>query len=240
MQPTKLLCLEDFTLLTTDATVLDVFEEEGKTVVVLDQTVFYPQGGGQPYDTGVITGPSGSFAVEAVHFVDGIVKHIGSMGNGTVSSGEAVHCVVDAERRQLHSRLHSAAHVITMGVYRLGLPWTPGKGYHFPQGSYVEYGAPAVSDKEKIKSDLEQACNDCVAEDRLTTIRFMPKEKMHEVCLHVPDNLPEGKPARVVMYGDFGVPCGGTHVTHLGEIGHIAIRKMRGDGGVIRVSYEIS
>ena len=49
MESTKLLYLENFTLLNSEAKVVDVLEENGKTVVLLDQTVFYPQGGGQPY-----------------------------------------------------------------------------------------------------------------------------------------------------------------------------------------------
>ena len=48
MSATKLLYLEDFSLLTSDASVVDVLNEEGRDVVLLDQTIFYPQGGGQP------------------------------------------------------------------------------------------------------------------------------------------------------------------------------------------------
>lgn len=52
MTHTKLLCLEEMNALSCTAEVVDIFEEDGKTVAVLDQTVFYPQGGGQPYDKG--------------------------------------------------------------------------------------------------------------------------------------------------------------------------------------------
>ena len=58
MEPTKLLYLEDFNLLNTEARIIDVLEENGKNIVLLDQTVFYPQGGGQPYDCLLYTSPS--------------------------------------------------------------------------------------------------------------------------------------------------------------------------------------
>jgi Ser-tRNA(Ala) deacylase AlaX len=241
MQPTKLLYLEDFNLTIAEAKVLEVTEENGKTVVLLDQTVFYPQGGGQPYDRGVIESPAGKFLVEEVRFSDGVVKHIGRFEKGAFRNGDIVRCAIDKERRALHSRLHSAGHIVDMAVTKIGLNWVPGKGYHFPEGPYVEYaGSLDGLDKEKLKNDIEALCNEFIAEARETKMLFMDKERMKEVCRHVPDNIPEGKPARVVMYGDFGVPCGGTHVGNLKEIGMITIRKIKSEGANVRVAYDIT
>lgn len=241
MIPTHLLYLEDFNLLECQAKVLDVLKEEQRDVVILDRSVFYPQGGGQPYDQGIIESPSGKLLVEEVRFVEGLVKHIGQFESGTIEKDEEVKCVVEKERRQLHSRIHSGGHVLDMAVTALKLPWIPGKGYHFPNGPYVEYqGSLEDLDREKLKADLEELCNKFVAEDRKTTLHFMEKEKMHEVCHHVPDYLPEGKPARVVMYGDFGVPCGGTHVSQLSELKQMSIRKIKPEGSMIRVSYDVA
>ena len=77
MPTTKLLYLENFTLLECEAKVASVENENGKDILILDQTCFYPQGGGQPYDKGIINSPSGAFVVEEVRSVEGIVKHIG-------------------------------------------------------------------------------------------------------------------------------------------------------------------
>ncbi len=140
MKPTSLTYLEDMSLLALEAEVLAVEEEEGKTVVVLDQTIFYPQGGGQPFDQGFIRSASAVFKVEEVRFVDGIVKHVGMFEQGNFSAGETVQCEVDAERRLLHARLHSAGHVVDLALLEFpNIHWKPGKGYHFPQGPYVEY-----------------------------------------------------------------------------------------------------
>ena len=240
MTPTKLLYMENMQLLQADVTVIEVLKENDKDVVVLDQTVFYPQGGGQPYDTGVITSETASFKVEQVRFIDGIVKHIGIFEKGTFTPNEIVHCLVEKERRSLHARLHSGGHVIDMAVNELGLQWTPGKGYHFPDGAYVEYsGSLEGVDKEKLKQDLEVIANKFVQEARPTTIQFMSKDEMKTVCKSVPENLPENKPARVVFYGDFGIPCGGTHVSNLSEIKNITVRKIKQSGEHIKVGYDV-
>jgi Ser-tRNA(Ala) deacylase AlaX len=241
MEPTKLLYLEDFTLLTSESQVLDIIHENNKDVVVLDQTIFYPQGGGQPYDTGSIEAHNGNFIVEEVRFAEGVVKHIGTFETGSFVAGDSVTCIVDQTRRALHSRIHSAGHVVDKALYDLQLPWIPGKGYHWPDGPYVEYvGSLDGVDKEKLKVEIEAQCAKFIATNPATKLVFMNKDAMHEVCHHVPDYLPEGKPARVVMLGDFGVPCGGTHVSQLADIGTMTIRKIKADGPGIRVSYDVS
>lgn len=227
-------------LLTLQAKVVNLLQDAGKSIIILDQTVFYPQGGGQPYDQGTIVGPLGRFSVEEVRFVDGMVKHIGTIVLGTFSPGEIVQCTVDKDRRTLHSRIHSAGHVVDMAVHALHLSWVPGKGYHFPQGPYIEYeGRLEGADKERLKNEIEPWCNRFIEENRKTIVHFMEKEQMAKVCHFVPEYLPEGKPARVVMYGDFGVPCGGTHVGQLGEIRRMTIRKIKPEGSTLRVSYEV-
>lgn len=238
---TELLYLKDFTTLTCEATVVEVLNEEGRDVVVLDHTVFYPQGGGQPYDKGAITSDSANFTVDEVRFFDGIVRHIGSFVSGAFRAGDKVICNVEAERRALHSRLHSAGHVVDMAVRQLGLTWVPGKGYHFPDGAYVEYeGSLEGLDKEKILADIEAACNAFVQAGAATKVLFMERDEMAAVCHFVPDALPAGKPGRVVMFGDFGVPCGGTHVADLKDIGRMTIRKIKAKGPNVQIGYDVT
>ncbi|MBI2054803.1 MAG: hypothetical protein HYT39_01750 [Candidatus Sungbacteria bacterium] len=237
---TKLLYLEDFNKLTAEAIVEDVIQENGRDVLIINETVFYPQGGGQPYDRGTIESDMGRFLVEEVRFVDGTVRHIGKVKNGSFSKGDKVKLSVDKERRDLHSKIHSAGHIVDMAVTELGLDWIPGKGFHFPEGPYVEYaGSLEDSDKDKIKANIESLCNKFIQEGKITKLLFMTKEKMGEVCHFVPDYIPEGKPGRVVMYGDFGVPCGGTHVNNISEIKRMNIRKIKKEGSNIRVGYDI-
>ena len=240
MQPTELLYLEDFSRLENTAKILAVNDEGEKKAVILDKTVFYPQGGGQPYDNGVIKGEIGVFRVEEVRFQDGFVKHIGSFEKGELSEGAEVKCNVDPDRRRLNSRLHSAGHVVDAAVDRLEYNWTPGKGYHFPDGPYVEYiGSISENEteREEIRQKIETTCNQIIQESIEPKIQFMKKEKMSSVCRFVPEHMPDDKPGRVILYGNFGAPCGGTHVSNLKEIGNISIPKIKTKKGNIRISY---
>ncbi len=241
MNPTTLRYLENFNLLTDEAKVVAALKEEGRDIVILDQTIFYPQGGGQPYDQGMIVSKNAEFLVEEVRFEAGLVRHIGKFQNGLFMSGEMVTCYVNRDRRLLYSRLHSAGHIVDLAVSTYELPWIPGKGYHFPDGPYVEYAGNLEGvDKEKIKVDLEILCNKFIAEARPTTLLFLPKEQLNTVCTFVPDYIPEGKPARVVLFGNFGIPCGGTHVNNLSEINKMTIRKIKQNGAnTVRVGYDV-
>ena len=238
---TKLLYLDDFTGLECEATASAILRENEKDILVLDQTIFYPQGGGQPYDTGSIESPAGKFIVDEVRFADGIVRHIGHFEYGGFSVGEKVQCRVDAKRRMLNSRLHSAGHLVDKAIYDLKLPWKPGKGYHFPNGPYDEYeGRLEGFDKEKLKADIEKICNDCAEKGGKTEVIYMTRERMKEVCHYTPDFAEEkGALARIVVHGGYSMPCGGTPVADMAEIGTITIRKIKQEGRNIRVGYDI-
>ncbi len=237
---TQLLYMEDMQALTCEASVEKIEKKDEKAILYLDRTVFYPQGGGQPYDTGTIETDDARFVVEEVRYADGEVMHIGYYESRPFAHNENVKCIVNKERRILNTRLHSAGHLLDMAVNELGYDWIPGKGYHFPDGPYVEYQADLGSESgEAIARKLQKQMTDILGRNLQTEIRFMPKEEMSQYCRHVPDYLPAEKPSRIVLYGDFGVPCGGTHVASLAEIGNVTIRKIKGKNETVRVSYNI-
>jgi Ser-tRNA(Ala) deacylase AlaX len=238
MGQTELVYLSEMNLLTLEAEVERV--EPGERIsIILDRTVFYPQGGGQPADTGRIDLPEGAFVVEDVRWIDGEVRHFGVMERGGIHAGARVRLSIDRERRELNTRLHSGGHVVDMAVHRLGLGWVPGKGYHFPQGPYVEYHGHLQRDREELMELIEGESGSLVEADYATEMRFVEVDELPALCRFVPPNLPSGKPVRVVLYHDFGVACGGTHVSTLGEIGRIQIRKIKARGDQVRVSYAI-
>jgi len=243
---TKLLYLEKFNVMTCIAHVVDIKNIEGTQHldIILDQTCFYPRGGGQDWDTGSIQGTDSQniFEVTEVRLDEhGIVHHIGTYTAGKFIVGAQVLCNVSQERRTLNTRLHSAAHVIDLIIDRLKIPWIPGKGAHYPHMSFVEYEGEIDPQKaDALRAQVETACNQVIAQGCANEIRFMPVSQMHTVCRHVPTNIPSNKPGRVVIYCDtFGVPCGGTHVSNVSDIGPITITKIKRDKERVKVSYAL-
>jgi Ser-tRNA(Ala) deacylase AlaX len=225
---TKLLYMHDMQALSCDAKINRIEERKGKIILILDQTVFYPQGGGQPADRGLINSENGTFRVEHVQYVGENIEHIGVVINGDIDVGEVVTCQVSETERNLHTRLHSAGHLIDLALQKLEIDWIPGKGFHFPAGSYVEYsGIIQAEEKEGVISKLELMCNELVQENYQTSIVFDENKTQG------------GKPLRTVYYGDFGIKCGGTHVSKPSEIGKIVIRKMKCKKGIVRISYRV-
>lgn len=212
------------------AKIINVIKNDDKTIIILNQTILYPQGGGQPYDTGIIKSIDEDFIfqVQEVRFVEGFVQHIGIIESGEAKIGANVSCFVDEERRILNTRLHSAGHLIDMALKELNIDWIPGKGYHFPQGAYVEYSGK-IDDLniENLKSEIEKKCNDIISRNIETKIVFDENK------------LQNGKPMRTVFYGEYGIPCGGTHVSNLNKIISINIRKLKKEKDAIRVSYSV-
>ncbi len=131
--------------------------------------------------------------------------------------------------------------MVDLAVERLGLPWVPGKGAHYPHMSFVEYNAAlAPEETEATLVRIQQAARDVVGAGSTNEIRFMPVSEMGDYCRNVPDNIPTNKPARIVLYSDdFGVPCGGTHVRDVSDIGTLTITKIKSKKGVTKVSYAV-
>lgn len=233
---TKLLYLEDTYLFAEDAHFLEVREHEKGTAVVLDQTIFYPQGGGQPSDTGYIRGESGIFRVDFVGLdSEGVIWHVGAFEEGSFVPQKKVHLEIDQEKRVLHARIHSAGHLLDVALKSLSTPLIPAKGYHFPQGPYVEYQGE-VSDTESLKVVLEQKINELVTQDTPVKKVILEEEEAKAKGMHAPI----GKSVRVVSFeGDEGCGCGGTHVASSKEIGKITIRKISSKQGITRISYSL-
>jgi alanyl-tRNA synthetase len=244
MNPTKLKYFEDSYLFTDSGKVLKVnVDENGKQFLVLDQSIFYPQGGGQPYDTGEISHETAVFKVNEVRFKDGFTYHFGEFVNGNIGEGDYVDLKIDEERRRLNCKLHSIGHLIDNAIHDLRLieGLIPSKGYHFPDGPYVEYVGELQGDLIEHARDVENKVNGYIKEGYDVKSEFVStKAELEGRCFFIPEHLPEGKPIRLVfVYGDIGEACGGTHVKNISEIGPIIIPKIKVKGGVTRVSYNL-
>ncbi|ETO03304.1 hypothetical protein RFI_34106, partial [Reticulomyxa filosa] len=150
--------------------------EEGEYLVV-DETIFHPQGGGQPSDKGTITITQGSKENETVFVVtkvmegsDHIIRHYGyfsptcAVTEASLEKDVPVLLEIDSLKRERFAKLHSAGHLIdcVVNTFCRDLNLIPSKGYHFENGAYVEYigDIPDVDQKVKFVKQI----NDTLAE----------------------------------------------------------------------------
>ncbi|KAG9815013.1 ThrRS/AlaRS common domain-containing protein, partial [Aureobasidium melanogenum] len=117
-------------------------------VVVTEQTIFHPQGGGQPSDVGIMKTSNSIFNVSAVRMdavSNGQVLHFGRFepGNSAFAEGETVTQEIDTEKRLLYSRLHTAGHVLGAATRKLLEKEVEGfdelKASHFPDAASCEF-----------------------------------------------------------------------------------------------------
>jgi Ser-tRNA(Ala) deacylase AlaX len=234
---TKLLYLENTYQFEDTAKVVEVRNlEDGRTAVLLDQTIFYPQGGGQPCDIGTISSASSVFKVTDVRLdKDGTVFHMGLFEKGHFVPGESVTLLVDKDRRVKNAKSHSAGHLVDCAITNLGLALKPTKGYHFSDGPYVEYEGE-IENPQDMLPKLQVAIDNLVNQN----IKVVKEDLSPEQACAKGIFTPSGKSARVISFDGFaGCGCGGTHVNSSGEIGKIVIRKIKIKNGVIRVCYEV-
>lgn len=249
---TSLLYYEKGDVFECGSTVESVEEAAGYKVancysVVLDRTVCYPQGGGQPSDTGAVykDGASTFNILEARMNRDTrCVEHIGLFSGPAFSVGDRVTVKIDEEKRRLHSRIHSAGHLIDTILYALGYRLKTSRGYHFPDSPYVEYkgdlsDAEIAALKEKVGEKAKELIDDGIAVDvRLGVTR----EEAVALCGDLDEMYLKTPSLRLITIGGFSIPCGGTHVNSLSELKAVEIQKIKATRGkqLVRFCYKVA
>jgi len=236
---TKPLYLEDSYTKEMDAAVLAVFPEgEKRWRLILDQTVFYPMGGGQPTDQGVLTGAGWMGKVYMVMMKDGEIGHFVEAESAS-DIGTAVHGVIDWDRRYKNMRVHSAGHVVDFAMHVLGYspnPLMPQKGDHGKKPSIVYAGALG----KEIAKELEDKSNEIAAQSLALTTEFVPLDVLRKDAIYLQPGLPENKPLRKLTLAGVGsVADGGTQVKNTSEVGKITIPQVMEDNGNVTVVYRI-
>ncbi|CAN1281085.1 Alanyl-tRNA editing protein AlaX-L [Linum perenne] len=249
---TRLDYYDDMQRLDSKAKLLTFYKgDDGRETLILDATIFHPQGGGQPADTGFIAATDSTnttnfkFTVQDVRSKDGIVYHYGVMDRDDsqkgIAEGTEVRLLVDEARRKLNSRLHSAGHLLDACLPNVGLGHLkPGKAYHFPDGPWVEYkGTVAQSELQTKQQEIEVEAKALISRGGRVIAAVLSYEEACEWCGgSLPEYIPKGSNPRVVKLGDgFGCPCGGTHVSDLSEIASLKVSQIRCKKGVTKVSY---
>ncbi len=226
---TTLLYLDDPERREFDATVTDIIDGSG---VVLDQTVFYPGGGGQPADTGVLESGGARLSVTGMKRIDGEVVHLLPADSPYPSPGASVHGEIDWDYRYRLMRTHTAMHVLCGVVWKdFGAQVTGGN--MGVDRARMDFELEDLSE-ERVQH-IEGRCNDVIGEARPVNWRVLPREEAFEIpdLIRTKINLlPEHiQEVRIVEIEGLDIQAdGGTHVKNTREIGALKIVGTRSKG----------
>jgi misacylated tRNA(Ala) deacylase len=227
MSITEELFRKDSYLKDCEATVVGVNDKGG---ILLDRTVFYPTGGGQPGDTGVLRLEDGR-EVRIATTVKGDgeenVVHVPAEGQAAPPAGATVTAAIDWDRRYSHMRMHTALHLMCAIV-----PYGVTGNQIGADKSRIDFD---IADATLDKDALTETLNRLVAEDHATEIDSITDEELDarpELIPTMSVTPPRGTGrVRLMRIKDVDLqPCGGTHVARTGEIGPLRVTKIENKG----------
>lgn len=226
---TELLFRDDAYLRSAPATVVAVTEDGG---VVLDKTVFYPTGGGQPGDAGTLRWSGGEATIAtAIKGDDGAVVLVPAEASALPSVGDAVEQELDWDIRYRHMRIHTALHLLSVVI-----PLPVSGGAITAQKGRLDFDMPEAPED---KQALEDALNALIARDLPVTEDWITDAELEAnpglvKTMSVMPPMGQGRVRLVrIGQGDDQVdlqPCGGTHVARTGEIGQVTLGKIEKKG----------
>ena len=206
-----------------DAVVVAVIESS----VILDQTVFYPLGGGQPGDTGTLSYAGGDTAIIDTRYGDsGSIHHILETDAEMPVVGDSVRVVLDWERRYRHMRMHTAMHLLG-SVLQYGVTG----GNISAKKSRLDFDMEDTVDKEAVAAALQEL----VAENYAVSCRWITEAELDaqpELVRTMSVQPPRGKGSiRLLEIDSVDLqPCGGTHLKSTAEVGAVRIGKVEKKG----------
>src|SRR3989344_944129 len=209
--------------------------KDGK-YVLLDKTAFYPNGGGQPNDTGSMACNGEDYPVVFVGKFSGQISHeVGKIG---LNAGDKVSCKIDWDRRYRLMRMHTAAHIIDAVLYKEAGALCTGNQLNVDK-SRIDFALETL-DKEKIQSYIDMA-NEYVQKAIDVKVYTMKREE----ALKIPGIVklasvmpPEVEELRIVEIPDVDMQAdGGTQVKNTSEIGKISLVSVENKGKSNRRMY---
>jgi len=198
----------------------------GDNCVFVDQTVFYPLGGGQPGDTGTISWDGGKVRIVDTRYVDGDIGHILEDGAECPAVAANVELALDWDRRYVHMRMHTAMHLLG-SILQYGVTG----GNISATKSRLDFDMTDTVDKEAVSRALAAL----VEEDHSVSCRWISEEELDENpelvrTMSVQPPRGRGSIRLLEIEGVDLQPCGGTHVHSTAEIGAVRIGKVEKKG----------
>ncbi|HXD31429.1 MAG TPA: DHHA1 domain-containing protein [Pyrinomonadaceae bacterium] len=228
MAATERLYYKDSHLIEFEARVIDITERvSGWTAVTLDRTAFYPTGGGQPSDTGMLDGARVMECTDegdlVFHLIQGPTPKIGATVKGRV----------DWPRRLDHIQQHSGQHILSQAL--VSLFDAPTRSFRVME-QVCEIDVDLINPtEERIERAVEMA-NNVIWEDRPMVTREVTSEAAALLPLRK-EPAREGNLRLIEIEGFDLTPCGGTHASHTGEVGIIAVRSWERAKGLTRIEW---
>ena len=236
------ICYTDAYARQTDAVVVDV--DPDAHAVLLDRTVFYPGGGGQPADTGRLVGDAGgSWTVTGAKKRGEVIWHAIAEGEELPAVDTQVTAEIDWDRRHRLMRTHSALHVLCGVVWRDHAASVTG-GNMEPLTGRMDFEFETMSGE--LVGEIEQRVNEEVAADREIRVSVLPREEAFAIpdLIRTKINLlPEGiSEVRTIEIVGLDLQAdGGTHVASTGEIGRVKVTGYESKGRINkRIRIEVS
>lgn len=232
---THLSYFEDTYKFDEHATIMATDKDENGHFLVLNQTIFYPQGGGQPSDQGTFQVGSVLIPIHHVRLINQRVRHYTDQSYSHLVRQTGV-CTLDQDLRLLHAKLHTSGHLISNVVESHYPHWRAIKGHHFPGESYVEFTAKNGSVENIALEWLNKEIAQHIEKDDPISMDQISGDKIQELSY----SIPKDQPLRVIRIGEFPFsPCGGTHVKSLLELAGLKITKYKIKKNTMKIYYEI-
>lgn len=229
---TKKLFWPDSHLTQFQARVTDSWLTDKGRVLVLDQSAFYPEGGGQPHDIGRINEAS---VVKVESAADGRILHYLEK-DAAFAVGAEVRGEVDWARRRELIQQHTGQHILSQAFFQLFGAET--KGFRIAD-RHAEIDLTLELHADEITSALaraEELANDIIFDDRAIRIHEVTPAEAAQLPLRKESFIADG--IRVIEIADYDwSPCGGTHAQRTGEVGLIAIKAWERAKGLTRVHF---
>lgn len=214
-------------------------DKKRRAYVVLDQTAFHPKSGGQPSDEGKIFGRSGELAVKKVMSVRGVIVHWGKMMLGERLEGR-VQGELDWNWRRLLMRKHTAGHLLDHCIELVKETRVQTTGSWLGEPCWVGYTGDPLTE-EQVKR-VEAIANQQILEGKVVETEKISKEELMKRAADAPNiaRLPDDIELRIVVIeGQGPIPCGGTHVRNISEIGKVEIMNIETEDKGYKVYYEV-
>jgi alanyl-tRNA synthetase len=230
--------LDDSYAQSVDSKVLRVVQEKSSAYVALDRTIFHPRSGGQPSDVGTIEGSSFRVNVRRAMSQSGIIVHFGKV-EGKFETG-AVRCKIDWANRFLMMRRHTAAHLLDFCLTTLTGSRVETTDSWLGDDPYVGYGGTPPSHLDLKR--LQELGNSFIQQNLNVEIRIMERIDAERLIANAPKlaRLPKTEKLRIVtIQGQLPIPCGGTHVRTLKEIGALEVRRTEPAEAGFRLHFEV-